>query len=135
MTRQTSREAYAVIHASGLLSAARWAVYEHLFHHGPLTRNELDRGIAGDRPNPSYSRRLTELERQGAIRRVGERACKVTGFRSELWDVTSQVPTKLPKRVALPRAVVDRLVAELRANVEDPAAFVSRWQGRLGEVA
>lgn len=128
MIRRTSAEAYRIIQESGLLSTSRWAVYSHLFRQGPLTRNEIDRNLAQGRPNPTYSRRLAEMERIGVLARVGERVCSVTGFRAEMWDVTDGLPQKLERRRGPSRAVVQRLVAELCGEIPDPVAFVDRWR-------
>lgn len=128
MIRATSSEAYRIIRESGLLSASRMAVYSHLYRCGPLTRNEIDRNLAEGRPNPTYSRRLAEMERMCVLARVGERVCSVTGFRAETWDVTDRLPQPLAKRRGPTRAMVQCLVAELRGEIPDPAAFVDRWR-------
>lgn len=96
--RRTSIEAYRIIRDSGLLSAARWKVYDFLYCKGPITRNELDYHLAEGRPNPAYSRRLAEMERAGVLARVGERPCTITGFTAELWDVTDQLPRKVERQ-------------------------------------
>jgi len=93
MTRETSAQAFRQIQADGSLSRMRWKVYEHLFHHGPLTRSELDSRLKGPKEvNPSYHKRLSELERQGVVKTVGRRACSITGRECELWDVTANLP-------------------------------------------
>lgn len=134
MIRQTSLDAYRIITESRALSAARLAVYRYLFEHGPLTRNEIDKGLAQGRPNPTYSRRLAEMERMAVLQRVGERVCSITGFRAELWDVTDKLPQKETSRVV--RRKRESLLAQLWKEIEtggvdiDPS-FVERWQGRL----
>lgn len=100
--RQTSLDAYNEIRESGLLSRARWEVYDALFHQGPLTRNELDGLLAPGRANPPYSRRLTELEAQGVAFRGKVRPCAKTGFNCEEWDVNGNLPVKLKKAERLP---------------------------------
>ena len=93
MPRDTSIQVYHQIRAEGLLSKMRLKVYEHLFNHGPLTRSELDSQLKGPAEvNPSYHKRLSELERQGVIRTVGRKACSITGREVELWDVTANLP-------------------------------------------
>lgn len=133
MMRATSSEAYRIILESGLLSASRMAVYSHLYHEGALTRNEIDRNLAEGRPNPTYSRRLAEMERMGVLARVGVRVCAVTGFRADTWDVTDRLPQPLAKRRGPTRAMVQSVVAELYGEIPDPAAFVDRlrdaWTG------
>lgn len=122
-----------------MLSVRRWEVYSHLFQHGPLTRNELDRDLAHGRPNPAYSRRLAEMERMGVLARVGVRVCLVSGFNAELWDVTDQLPTKLPVRPAtIRRAQVKLLLEDVRAEIEGGRvgpAFAERWGWCLQAVA
>lgn len=136
MIRQTSLDAYRTICDRDLLSTARLAVYRHLFDHGPLTRNELDHGLAAGRPNPTYSRRLAEMERIGVLQRAGTRICSITGFRSELWDVTDGLPQKQPK-AKVGRRRLETLLAEIRGEMEsglvvqDPAGFTTRWLGNL----
>ena len=85
-------EAYESIKRNGSLSAARFAAYEAIFQHGPVTRNELDRIIAPGAANPSYSRRLVELERLGVIERVGSRKDKITGFVCDEWAASGRLP-------------------------------------------
>lgn len=132
MIRATSSEAYRIIHESGLLSASRMAVYSHLYRCGPLTRNEIDRNLAEGRPNPTYSRRLAEMERMCVLARVGERVCSVTGFRAEMWDVTDRLPQPLAKRRG---PTVKSVLAELCGEIPDPAAWVDRlrdaWTGAV----
>jgi hypothetical protein len=89
-TRATSLAAYNALQASGALSSIRWAVYDCLFRNGPMTRNELDVALKGPATvNPSYSRRLTELEAMGVAARFGTRTCAITGRDCDAWDVTS----------------------------------------------
>jgi hypothetical protein len=132
--RQTSREAFERLRDSGALSSLRWAVYEALFHRGPMTRNELDAQLRSENAiNASYSRRLTELERMGLIKRVSIRACRFTGRNCETWDVTDcPVPLPIDKpasKLELAREQVGDLVelcegvaAWLEAKKPTPAA-------------
>lgn len=92
--RQTSIEAYREIEAKGLLSRMRWKVYAHLYAHGPMTSGELTVQLRGkNEPHPSYHRRLHELEQLGVAKRDGARACSITGYEAEIWDVTPCLPT------------------------------------------
>lgn len=86
-------DAHEAITKNGLLSRSRWQVYDALFLFGPLSRNELDVRLKGpDMPNPTFSRRLVELERLGVAVRGGKRPCSVTGEPCDAWDVTSNLP-------------------------------------------
>lgn len=87
--RHTSLAAYRALQQSGALSSMRWVVYDCLFHFGPMTRSELDARLRGKATvNPSYHKRLCELERMGVVARFGTRPCSVTGRDCFLWDVT-----------------------------------------------
>lgn len=87
--RETSIEAYNKIREAGTLSKQRWVVYDCLFHHGPMTSRELDHRLSspGDHA-ASYHKRLSELERMGFVKVVGEGKDGITGYRAVLWDVT-----------------------------------------------
>lgn len=100
MTRETSIEAYKKIQADGSLSKAQMAVYGVLFADGPMTRNELDARLSPGRPNAMHSRRLSEMERRGVVKRCPARACRVSGHTCETWDVTGQPPGQ---KVSAPR--------------------------------
>lgn len=97
--RATSIQAYQQIRDSGLLSEMRWKVYDYLFNNGPLTANELTKGLLGAYPkaNPSWHKRLSELERCGVAATMGTRVCSVSGNNCTLWDVTAALPMKKPK--------------------------------------
>jgi hypothetical protein len=98
MNRATSNRAYREIKRSGLLSRMRWRVYRTVFHHGPLTAHELDNHLASpEETKTSYHKRLSELQRVGVCRVVGERPCSITGRNALLWDVTDALPTKYQK--------------------------------------
>jgi hypothetical protein len=98
--RDTSIEAYEKIREDGTLSRMRWRVYQHLFHHGPLTAREVDHGLSspGDHA-ASYHKRLSELEQMGVVATGDERECSITGMRCLTWDVTS-LDTPIPYRPA-----------------------------------
>jgi hypothetical protein len=108
--------AYAEIKNNGLLSRMRWRVYDYLYHHGPLTANEIDAGLMGPAEvNPSYHKRLSELENAGTVREVGERACRISGRNCIEWDVTANLPNIVtPAHVPQPpKAVLARALQEL----------------------
>jgi hypothetical protein len=100
MVRRTSINAYRKIQADGTLSQMRWAVYDYLFHHGPLTGSEITEGLRfNGQVSHSFHKRLSELEVMGVAEIVGERVCKVTGFNCILWDVTD-LATPIPYKTA-----------------------------------
>lgn len=127
--RRTSREAYHEIADRGLLSAARWKVYNWLYHDGPLTGSELN-GRALDSGTPGLHKRLSELKDLGVVCEVRERKCKVTGRTAIEWDVTEHLPKTAGKRYHRPtpaeisRAleIVDywKRLATMRGAPEDP---------------
>jgi hypothetical protein len=127
MTRETSAEAYAYLVSSGALARAQAAVYSALYLHGPLTRNELDRRLAGPgQPNPTFSRRLADMERMGVIRRVGVRPCAITGRNADAWDVTSQVvPAKLEKSKPL-RVLFEQALQAIATGAGDPTQIAAQ---------
>ena len=86
--RQTSIDVYNQIKRDGTLSKRRWQVYDCLFHHGPLTGNEVVRKLG----LPGAWKRLSELERETVVTTFGTRVCTVTGFEVDLWDVTGNLP-------------------------------------------
>jgi len=110
----TSLEAYRRLRDSGTLSRLRWIVYDQLWHHGPLTRNELDAALRGPSTiNASYSRRLTELEDMGLAARVGVRQCLFSGRNCEVWDVTD-LDTPLP--IEKPKAARDEVLFAIASD-------------------
>lgn len=96
MTRQTSIDVYNQIQEEGLLGRIQWLVYSLLYEKGPLTQGEIAQKLNMDRNVASP--RFAELLEKGSIAIVGERACGVTGRICTLWDVTSNLPTKLEKK-------------------------------------
>lgn len=99
MTRSTSREAWQSVTDSGLVSSMRLRVYDWLYRNGPSTRSEVDIGLRGPgEVNPSYHKRLSELERQGLVESVSERPCRITGRNCIAWQTTDLcMPRPLPK--------------------------------------
>jgi len=84
----TSINAYNEIRDNGLLTAARFKVYEYLTLHGPQTGNELDRALGS-----SAHKRLSELAEVGLIKVNGSRPDHLTGIENEVWEV---IPGILP---------------------------------------
>jgi hypothetical protein len=84
----TSRQARAAVLASGRAQTQSAAVLQYVIAHPGYTRRELADclirdGVTIDPNMPS--RRLSELERSGLVRRGGERRCRVGGMVSETW--------------------------------------------------
>lgn len=98
--RNTSISAYKEIRSNGLLSARRLEVYEVLFNFGPLTATEIwsNHFSAQGLQMNSVTPRTAELKKLGVITEVGYRICTITGMNVILWDVTSSLPSKPPKR-------------------------------------
>jgi len=95
----TSLEAYNKIKAQGLLPPRRFEVYQVLALYGAQTQSEVfaQLGLIGEK-RVCYTPRFAELEKQGVIKIVGERACGITGKNCKLWDVTHDLPK--PIRIA-----------------------------------
>ena len=91
IVRRTSVECYKELVKNGVLPLMRRRVYRWLYTYGPLTRNEVARGIEMV-PN-DCSTRLRELREFGLVREVGEDRCRVTGKNVTLYDVTDSMPT------------------------------------------
>lgn len=86
----TSGRAYHEIKENGLLTAARFKVYEYLTLNGPQTGNELDRALGG-----SAHKRLSELAASGLVRVCGSKKDPYTGMENNIWEVIPDVlPTK-----------------------------------------
>jgi len=117
MTRNTSKEAYLKIKEGGLLSDARFLVYEILFKHGPLTGGDVFEHMQSIRQGHtvvkgSVCARLTECRELGVACEVGVSTWGATGHRGILWDVTSELPNKYEKP-----PTKDKIIAELREKV------------------
>lgn len=114
--RSTSIATYNEIKASGLLSKRRFEVYDTLFHHGPMTANDLVRHFKAQNPDANqtgWNARFSELERMGAIKEVGTKKDLVSGNDCTLWDVTSELPVKLEKssKGELKKKLIDKIVS------------------------
>jgi hypothetical protein len=99
--KRTSREAFDKIKADGSLSAMRMQAYSVVRFYGPVTSLEVDTiGTVPGNKRPSLHKRLSELERLGLIKVVGQRKCRVSGNQAEEWDITDHVPDSfvLPKK-------------------------------------
>lgn len=149
--RATTSAAYERMLKEGRLPTAQWAVWSLLYRHqqsplvsGPgLTRNEIDRLLSQGQPNPTYSRRLTEMERLGTIERGPARRCSISRHLAETWWALDRLPVKPvalpvppPQRDALLQRFGAAIIHEIEdgAAAADPAAFVRRWTSAVKEV-
>ena len=103
MIRETSIKAYEEIKASGLLSDARFFVYDTVFHNGPITAGECflkmqEANTGHTVVKGSVCARLTELRDLGCVAEVGKKICQLTGKTAMLWQVTKNLPVKLEDR-------------------------------------
>ncbi|MEJ7644312.1 MAG: hypothetical protein WKF87_06935 [Chryseolinea sp.] len=130
--RQTSLATYHEIVASGLLSKRRLEVYDVLFHHGPMSANDLIRRIIRDHPyanQTGWNARFSELQRMGAIKEVGTKKDEVSGHECIVWDVTHTLPVKIEKtdKAELKKELVNKIVS-LGKAVDD------KWKEPLREI-
>jgi hypothetical protein len=95
--RRTSIEAYQAILSEGLLSRLRWFVYDLLYHHGPMTGNQLIDRVKTRKNTGAFNTRLSELRDLGVVYEVGEVKDPITGRQVILWDVTEKLPKKVEK--------------------------------------
>lgn len=85
--RQTSVEAYWKV--VPFLGEMQEQVYRCLWHNGPMTGNEVDVALSPPgKVNPSYHKRLSELEKRGVVLIAGTRKCRVSDENCQIWDVT-----------------------------------------------
>ena len=89
---ETSKRAYEEIRANGLLKGMKMRAYILVYQEGPLTGREADRLGGSD----NFHKRLSDLEKMGAVSQVGQRICTVSGMLATLWDVTGKLPVALP---------------------------------------
>jgi len=125
--------------ARHILSPVEFKVYERLFRVGPMTRNEINLCDGEYRP---LDRRLSLLERRGAVAVIGERICSKTGRKCAVYDVTSEKPGPAERSRNVPErpsaAVLRGALEELKPFLKEKGAAVphclelARW---LSEVA
>lgn len=99
MIYTNSVDAYEEIIARGLLGRRQLQVYAGLKKHGPCTAGELYQMLKDNRQfdmaaNSNIHTRLGELRDKGCAKELGSRACKVTGKKSTIWEITNGVPAK-----------------------------------------
>lgn len=127
--RDTSVAVYVRIRDEGLLSRARWDVYDALYRHGPLTGSELNSHLR----SKSAHKRVSELVERGLVREVGVRRCTVTLENVLAWDVTSRLPVEPTKSPSQPskrqlRVAVEAMRARHRQEpFDDDTVAVMRW--------
>lgn len=95
MTQETSKHAYKLAVESGLVSRLRLKVFGVLCQHSPMTANECRQYLQTTNNSGIYSTRFSELERQGLIYSKETRACKITGYKAKVWEITGRYPHKL----------------------------------------
>lgn len=113
--RRTSWECYRQIRDEGWLSKSRMIVYEWLYHNGPATAREAERGLN----SIDAHKRLPELRDLGVVVEVRERLCSVTGREVIEWDVIEGLPVK-PDRGRGPsrKELIAELIQLRRENAE-----------------
>ena len=124
--RPTSVEAYHKAEESGLLSKLRLKVFKILCDHGPMTANEMRMFGDSNANSGVYSTRLSELERMKIVAATSERACKTTGNKALLWDITNNHPIKLDKRETK-KVKTKRAVDALRVLYLKYKSFDTEW--------
>jgi len=142
--RQTSIDAYNEIKAKGLLSKRRMEVYSTLYHHGPLTANEVFKILSknGDAATCAASNsaaRFSELREMGVICEVQVRKCSVTGMNVIEWDVTPSLPRKVQKKKKLTKnqkkeIILNKLVAHGKKQLPVKNEDVESYKNELREI-
>lgn len=89
MTRQTSREAYEALVASGKLKGAQERVLASIVRYGASTSGEILAKMEIANVN-AWRARFTELQARGLISETTVRPCKVTGRNAIVWDYTGR---------------------------------------------
>jgi hypothetical protein len=89
-------------HIKRKLGKVQWQTWSTVLRYGPLTRNEVDEYNGRLYPsthktNPSWSRRLVELETMGVLRRPHTKMCSLSGQNCDAWEAVNAVPSPLPK--------------------------------------
>lgn len=84
--KETSLIAYHRLRDSGKLSERQIQVLTELTYNGPMTGQEVARKV------PSGWKRLSELERLGAIKEIARRQCTVTGELAGVWAIIEDQP-------------------------------------------
>jgi hypothetical protein len=105
--------------ASGILGKALTRTYDILYADGPLAQFELGGYSACTGSGNTLNKRVSELERWGVVRWVGEKINPRTGRVCMLWDVTSKIPQQTDEPPKKPtRKEIEKENRELTAEVE-----------------
>ena len=100
--RLNSINAYNKIKNNGLLSRRQQEVLDTIHANGGSTQNEATRILLGIHPNSqkdSFAPRFSELHKMGVIEIVGTKPDVVSGNTTDIYALTGNLPTKLPKPV------------------------------------
>lgn len=122
MTRPTSIDAYNTIKNNGLLSRARWEVYDALFEIGPATAMQIFEHLSKkfqSKVAANVYARLGELRDVGCVFEKGEIICSRTGMTVILWEVTERIPVKWekPKKIKCQTCSGKGYVSEKQAKL------------------
>lgn len=88
MMETTSLESYGNLKSSGLLNKQQHIVFQALKRLGSATASEVTAAIQRDRsspPDPSWQKRLSELQRKGVVEKLPPRQCRVTKNSAAVW--------------------------------------------------
>jgi len=132
--RKISADIYHRIRDEGLLSRARFRIYECLYLHGPMTASECFAVLAKEVPRLNWNTRTRfgELRDQGVVYEVRERPCRVTGELVIEWGVTNRLPVPLRREAKTPtRAEIAQAIEAIEKEYEDdpPPEVVERVLG------
>lgn len=100
MIRDTSKQAFYAVKSSGFVSETMFEIYSCLYQHGPLTQNETWQRLTKIHPQrkkDSYGPRFAVMVQMGLLKILEARKCTVTGRSCNVYDVTSQFPSR-PER-------------------------------------
>lgn len=130
MTRRTSAAAYHEIVDNGLVGRRQRQVYEILYRHGPLTMNQVYEKMKTQTGYEVASHglgpRLTELRDMGVAAEVGTVRDPITNMTVLLYDVTDQLPVKLPKKTTK-----DQIIAQQAARIATLEAEIVILRSKL----
>ena len=123
--QSNSAQAYHKIKDEGLLTERRFQVYESLYAHGPMTRNEVARKV-GQLPS-AVSARLSELVDRQVVSKVDDVACPLSGHTVALYNITENLPVEPKKVTGQPTAHKRKLQSD---TVRLAAAMVDAWRNK-----
>ena len=132
MIRKTSIMAYNQIREDRLLSQKRLRVYEILFKHGPLTGAQVSEQYKQLYNTSKYSEtirnRLTELVKMNIVDELGITECPISKRKVILYDVNSNLPSKMPARKTRTQKkndLIDTIEAE-QGYIRTPSFSITR---------